>query len=192
MRHAFFLHGRAAPVWYAQEPRRVSRALLKGFVMAFEQIRIGGDRNFAYLVGDEQAGEAAAVDVGCNPQTIADRLDELGLTLKYIIGTHSHYDHIDGHEELKNLVGGAIVMHESVSGVDKGVADGDTLEVGSVKMQVIHCPGHSADSIALLVDGKTLISGDELFIGKIGGTRTPGAGPHAVRQPAWEVADSGR
>lgn len=141
--------------------------------MVFEQIRIGGDRNFAYLVGDEQAGQAASVDVGCNPQTIVERLDELGLTLKYIIGTHSHCDHIDGHEELKNLVGGEIVMHESVSGVDKAVADGETLEVGRVKMQVIHCPGHSPDSIALLVDGKTLISGDELFVGKIGGTRTP-------------------
>lgn len=138
--------------------------------MVFEQIRIGGDRNFAYLIGDASAGQAAAVDVGYNPQTIIDRLSELKLQLAYIISTHSDYDHTGQNRQLRKATGAKLAMHRSVSGVDVQLDDDDELAVGAVTMRIIACPGHSRDSIALLVDGSKLISGDELFVGKIGGT----------------------
>ncbi len=140
--------------------------------MIFEQISIGDDRNFAYLVGDEQAGEAAAVDVGYNPGKMAERIKALGLELKYIIGTHDHDDHIGGHAELKRQCGGQTVMHTSVSGADVRLDDGDALHVGGIPIRVIFCPGHTPDHIALLVNGEKLIAGDALFVGKIGGTST--------------------
>jgi glyoxylase-like metal-dependent hydrolase (beta-lactamase superfamily II) len=140
--------------------------------MVFEQIPIGGDRNFAYIVGDEEAKEAAAIDVGYNPQMIFERLKAQDMILRYMIGTHPHYDHVDGFEELQAMTGAPLVMHEDVPHVSMPLDDGQELKVGQVAMRVIHCPGHSAESIALLVDGRKLISGDELFVGKVGGTST--------------------
>lgn len=142
--------------------------------MIFEQISIGGDRNFAYLVGDESSKQAAVIDPGYNAPLIQQRLDAHGLDLVCLIATHSHYDHVDAMAELRELAGGGqVVAHRSAElpvAVDRPVEDGDTIELGAIALRVIHCPGHSADSIALLIDGQKLISGDELFVGKIGGT----------------------
>lgn len=138
--------------------------------MIFEQIDIGGDRNFAYLIGDEAAGAAAAVDVGTNPQRIADRLDALDLKLELLIGTHSDYDHIDAMPQLAEQTGARIALHESYARAEVALSDGQTIHVGAVPIEIIHCPGHCADSIVLLIDAAKLITGDELFVGKIGGT----------------------
>ncbi len=138
--------------------------------MIFEQIPIGGDRNFAYLVGDEQAGEAAAVDVGYNPQRITERLHDLGVKLKCVIATHSHYDHTGSIPALTEQSGAPFAAYKSVPDAEWALDHGDTIEVGAVTIKPIHCPGHSPDSIALLVNDEKLISGDELFVGKIGGT----------------------
>ncbi len=141
--------------------------------MLFEQLSIGGDRNFAYLIGDPESREAAVVDVGYNPQMVVDRLSDLELTLKYLIGTHDHYDHIDELPAVQQACGGKIVMHESVERCDIGLAHGDSLMVGPIEIRCIFCPGHTPDHICLLVGGTKLIAGDALFVGKIGGTSTP-------------------
>ena len=64
--------------------------------MIFEQIEIGGDRNFAYLVGDPVTRRAAIVDPGVNPARALERVEALGLELVYVINTHGHSDHIAG------------------------------------------------------------------------------------------------
>jgi len=140
--------------------------------MIFEQIPIGGDRNFAYLVGDEQAGEVMAVDVGSMPQMIVERLDKLGVELLYIVTTHGHHDHTGGVKHLKKATEAPFAAHPDVSGVDVPLDDGAALVIGEVMVDVLHCPGHSPDSIALLVNGEKLLTGDELFVGKVGGTRS--------------------
>jgi glyoxylase-like metal-dependent hydrolase (beta-lactamase superfamily II) len=143
--------------------------------MIFEQIPVGGDRNFSYLIGDEAGGEAAVVDCGYNAQLVADTAAEHDLQVKWIIATHSDYDHIDAIPKLKEMTGAQVAAHHLAADkleLDKPLDDGDTLSVGSIELRMIHCPGHCRDSIAILVDGQKLCSGDELFVGKIGGTST--------------------
>ena len=140
--------------------------------MIFEQIQIGGDRTFASLVGDETTRHALAVDVGYNPQHVVDRLTELDLDLKYIVATHGHADHIGCIPDLRQLTGATFAAHPDIPGIDIPLNDADTLPLGDTTINVLHCPGHSPDSIVLLVNSQKLISGDELFVGKIGGTTT--------------------
>lgn len=143
----------------------------------FEQIAIGGDRNFAYLVGDQAAGVGAVVDPGYNGALIQQRLDQLGLRLGFILATHSHPDHIGAVAELRKATGAPLVAHPDLR-LEGGppqipMADGQIVHVGAIPVAAIHCPGHCRDSVAFLVDGTKLISGDELFVGKVGGTPTP-------------------
>lgn len=140
--------------------------------MLFKQIHIGGDKNLAYLVGDEQSGQVAAVDPSGNPHRLLEEAEALGASIITIVVTHSHFDHIAGVDEFKRATGAPFAAYKSVPGVDVALDDGDRLEVGAVKIEVTFCPGHCHDSILLLGDAGKLIVGDELFIGGVGITRS--------------------
>jgi len=136
--------------------------------MTFHQIRAGGDRNFAYLVGDR--GEAALFDPPPDPSLYQDLLAKEGLEVIYIVATHGHGDHTWGLEAARKATGGKVVAHSASSlGPDVAVTDGETLPLGGLEMKFIHTPGHTMDSMCILVGGK-LITGDTLFVGKVGGT----------------------
>ncbi len=140
--------------------------------MIFQQIRAGGDRNFGYLVGDEETKEAAVIDPSSAPGEFPRAAEKHNLKIVYIIGTHGHGDHTSGIAALKKMTGAKVVMHSSAPGsADIRVEDGDTLKLGNLEMEVIHTPGHTPDSMCILVNGK-LMTGDTLFVGKIGGTYT--------------------
>ena len=100
--------------------------------MIFEQFKLaGGDRNFGYLIGDEASREAALVDPAFVPERLVARAKELGLTVKYIITTHSHWDHFGGNETAKKLTGAQVMatdLRASVSLVLAGLAaEGETI-----------------------------------------------------------------
>jgi len=138
--------------------------------MLFEQIRTGGDRNFAYLIGDEDSREAALVDPANDPGACVAAAEQRGLKVKYVINTHGHYDHIDGNEAVRRRTGAKVAAHESARhGHDIGVKDGEVLRLGKLKVRVLHTPGHTGDAICVLAEGK-LMTGDTLFVGKVGGT----------------------
>jgi glyoxylase-like metal-dependent hydrolase (beta-lactamase superfamily II) len=140
--------------------------------MIFQQIRAGGDRNFGYLIGDEDSKEAAVVDPSSSPKVFPPAAEEHGLKIVYIIGTHGHGDHTGGIPALKRKTGAKVVMHtSSPDNADVRVADGDTLNLGKLELKIIHTPGHTPDSICILA-GDKLVTGDTLFVGKIGGTHT--------------------
>jgi len=141
--------------------------------MLFTQIKRTGD-NFSYLIADEPTGEAAIVDPSGNGDAIEPLIRENHLKLKYLLVTHHHDDHLGDSYRLRSLLGGLIVAHDS-SGVEKDVAvvDGDVLRIGSIRLKIIHTPGHTPDSICVLADGK-LMTGDTLFIGECGRTDLPG------------------
>lgn len=142
--------------------------------MFFAQISQYGD-NFSYIIADEATKEAAVVDPSFNADKIKKALKNAGLRLKYIINTHSHSDHTAGNSDLKLALGGQIVAHKvSSTEPDLAVDDGDTLNVGSIDIKVLHTPGHTEDGICLLVGGEKILTGDTLFVGECGRTDLPG------------------
>jgi len=138
--------------------------------MIFEQITTGGDRNFSYLIADEGIMAGLVVDPSFEGEGLLVRIRSRGLSIKYIVNTHAHADHIAGNALIKRETGAKIVMHSLARAKhDITVEDGALLEVGDLRVRVIHTPGHTPDSICLLIAGK-LLTGDTLFVGKVGGT----------------------
>ena len=138
--------------------------------MIFEQIKVGGDRNFSYLIGDEEGGLAAVADPSFAPQRVLQTAQSHHLRVIYIINTHSHADHINGNHYLKTKTGAKVLGYEGANlDLDLGARDGQAIELGTVKLNIIHTPGHTEDSICILVEDR-LLTGDTLFVGKVGGT----------------------
>ena len=146
--------------------------------MIFQQIAVGGDRNFAYLIADEPSKQALLVDPAYSQNKLLSILAEQGLDLLYVVNTHSHYDHSQLSQKIAQAAGARVVAHSSAAlPGDLAAADGHELTLGSLKIKILHTPGHTADGICLLAE-KKLITGDTLFVGKVGGTDY-GLGAHA-------------
>jgi hydroxyacylglutathione hydrolase len=142
--------------------------------MFFKQIQQHSD-NFSYIIADEHTKEAAVVDSSFNASEIIQVLKAEKFNLKYILNTHSHSDHTAGNIELSSIFGAKIVAHKlSKAYYDIAVDDKDILTVGRVPIKVIYTPGHTVDSICLLVENKKLLTGDTLFVGECGRTDLPG------------------
>ncbi|HEX2239762.1 MAG TPA: MBL fold metallo-hydrolase, partial [Actinomycetota bacterium] len=137
-----------------------------------------------------------------------------GLTVKAIVATHAHFDHVIAAERLRDLTGAPFHMHAAdrplldwfqESGrfflgadlppppeVDTDAKEGDKLAAGEVSLEVLHTPGHSPGSISL-VSGTTVFAGDTLFAGSVGRTDLPGGSSTAlvesVRQKLFPLGD---
>jgi len=142
--------------------------------LVFEQIRAGGDRNFGYLLGDRHAKQAVLIDPSYSPETFVQRARDQGLTVTHVVNTHGHPDHTNGNERALALTGARLAAHPDLR-PDVILDDGAELAVGSWHLRVMHVPGHCADHIALYEpEHQLLVTGDLLFVGKVGGTRTAG------------------
>ncbi|MGB9684837.1 MAG: MBL fold metallo-hydrolase [Candidatus Bathyarchaeales archaeon] len=144
--------------------------------MFFKQIKHHGD-NFSYVIADETTKNAAVVDPSFNAEIITKLLKEQGFKLKFIINTHEHGDHTAGNQDLQKVFNAKIAAHKrSKNNKHISLEDGDTLRLGKTVIKVVHTPGHTPDSICLLINGK-LLTGDTLFIGECGRTDLPGGNP---------------
>jgi len=147
-----------------------------------QQIHLGGDRNFCYLLGDRESGAAAAVDPGFEPAALHRLANEAGLTIEHILITHGHADHIGGVADLAALTG-ALVYAGSADNVPGAalVTDNECIALGGLKVQALATPGHSPGHFCYLFEGR-LVTGDILFCGKVGGTGSYFPGSSARQQ----------
>ncbi len=148
------------------------------------------------IIGCKETGVAAVVDPGCSKkevQAIVDKAKEHGLTIKYLLHTHAHFDHILGSRALKEATGAEICLNKSDQWlydnleqqcklfgyntdtplpVDHYLDDEEQVNIGNSKVEVIFTPGHTPGSICFALSDKesVLFSGDTLFQGSIGRT----------------------
>ena len=153
--------------------------------MIFKQIPVGQMQNFSYFIGDEATKEAAIVDPGWDIDKLLSLAKKHDLNVKYILITHSHYDHIQQVKDLFDATDATVYVHKEDSeeiknhGVKKikTIDEGDIINLGKIK--VLHTPGHTPGSVCYLM-GNKLITGDTLFVGNIGRTDLPGGNPRIM------------
>lgn len=137
--------------------------------MKIKSYKGGYDSNFFYILSSKK--DAAVIDC-FDAKLLIDYLEENDLKLKYIISTHNHFDHTKDNADLKKKTTAKLVMHSS-NKCDVKVDEGDILNLGDSKLHILHTPGHTMDSICILVDNKYLFTGDVLFVKTIGGIFCP-------------------
>jgi hydroxyacylglutathione hydrolase len=142
------------------------------------QFKVGNMANFTYIIADIQTHLAVIVDPSWDLQEIFHLLTEKKLKAKHIINTHSHFDHVFGNDEVAKVTGASIIQH-SISKLHKDIAvvENDVISFGSVNVRVLHTPGHSEDSICLIIDKEEVFTGDTLFVGGVGRIDLPGGNP---------------
>lgn len=148
--------------------------------MQFHTIADGGCRS--YVVGCDATGAAAVIDpaLGQIERTIG-LLAREGLTLRYVIETHTHADHFTAARMLRQRLGAPIVMHREAGArdVDLHLDDGHQLALGQLRMTAMHTPGHTRDSMCIAVDDR-VFTGDTLLIGGTGRTDLPTGDPEQL------------
>jgi glyoxylase-like metal-dependent hydrolase (beta-lactamase superfamily II) len=142
--------------------------------LIFEQIRAGGDRNFGYLLADREARQGVLIDPSYSPDSFVQRALEQGIAVTHIVNTHGHPDHTNGNERAVELTKAPLAAHPSLpTPPDVALSDESELVVGTLRLRVLYVPGHSADHVVLYEPSfKLLVTGDLLFVGKVGGTRS--------------------
>ena len=152
--------------------------------MIFDTIPVGQIDTNCYLIGDETAGVCAVVDPGGSPERVLSMIEKSGLEPRMILLTHGHWDHVGAIPDLlAKWPDLPVYAHEKelcpadepnphyffphAGKNQRTYGEGDTLEMGSLTLRVLHTPGHSGGSVVLLVED-VMLSGDTLFAGTCG------------------------
>ena len=151
--------------------------------MYFEQIKTEGLGCYSYIIGCPTAGVMAVVDPRRQTDIYHKISEEYEMRITHIFDTHVHADHISGAQQLHDETGTDIYIHESapITYTAKRVKDGDEFTLGEAVIHVMHTPGHTHNSISLLVTDRArsdkpqmILTGDLLFVGDIGRPDLPG------------------
>ncbi len=170
--------------------------------MIYKRITSGDIASNTYILGCEKTREAVMIDPGYTDREADVFLDEEGLTLRYIIDTHGHADHIHNNAYFARKYGVPILIGEEdatyLSSADKNLSsylgyelespaaqqtlkDGDVIEVGTLRLDVLHTPGHTPGSISLRV-GDAIFVGDLVFYGSVGRTDLYGGNQETLNE----------
>jgi glyoxylase-like metal-dependent hydrolase (beta-lactamase superfamily II) len=163
-------------------------------ILIVKTLAVGPIMANCFIAGCEETLQAAVIDPGDEVDKILYSLAELKLTVKVIINTHGHFDHIGANKLLQDATGAPIMIHpldapmlnqisssaaawglsaENSRPSDRDLQDGDEITFGNITLTVLHTPGHTPGSISLYSDGHVFV-GDALFSGSIGRTDFPG------------------
>jgi glyoxylase-like metal-dependent hydrolase (beta-lactamase superfamily II) len=170
---------------------------------------VGPASTNVHIVADERTGEAIAIDTAIPSLAwIADELAARAWTLKLIVSTHGHWDHIGDNAAVASATGAEIAVHlldreslvaptplwapfeipPSVPAVD--LAEGGEIRFGSIRLRVLHTPGHTPGSVCLQsTDDGLLFSGDTLFAGGWGRIDLPGGSAEAIVESLGRLAE---
>ena len=151
--------------------------------------------NFSYVIWDTDLGEAALIDPAWQPETIEEFLQREKLTLKLLLLTHAHPDHVNA---VRHFMGKDKKLALTVHKDDIFLLDDDIkplnllsgeeeVALGHVKIRVMHTPGHTPGSVSYLAGG-CIFTGDTLFIGECGRADLPGSDPKALRMSLLKLA----
>jgi glyoxylase-like metal-dependent hydrolase (beta-lactamase superfamily II) len=148
-------------------------------MVKIEQFLVGEMDNFTYLIIDEYNKKSMMIDPSWNLETIFDYLSTNNIINKFIINTHSHFDHVIGNDEVVKVTGSKIIQHKSSPlKKDIEVNDGQSIKFEDIMLKIIHTPGHSPDSICIIINDKNILTGDTLFVGSCGRVDLPGSNPN--------------
>jgi len=145
--------------------------------MIVDQLRLGPLLNFTYLIADRDGGEAMVVDPSYGVDPLLEAIDLRSVKVRYVLNTHSHQDHTAGNDEVVQRTGAKIVAHRKVPfRTDRAVDEGDVIEAGGLRVEVLYTPGHTQDSVLYIFSGH-VATGDTLFVGECGRTDLEGGDP---------------
>ena len=129
-----------------------------------------------YLVADAEGGSALVIDAGGPCAPLLEAAERLGVNVQKLLLTHHHHDHV---AEAELWQGVEVLAHPTeaalLGGVDRTIEPGDTVEVGDLRVETLHTPGHTAGMLNFVVNGTDVFTGDTLFKGSVGGVRAPGS-----------------
>ncbi len=148
--------------------------------MVFEQVATGGCQS--YLIGCSETCTAAVIDPEARQIARYQALaTQYGARIRYVIDTHTHADHFSGSKQLSQLLGVPVVAHQLSPSpyVTMRVDEGDVIKVGNIRLQVLHTPGHTRDSMCLVMNDR-VFTGDALLIGATGRTDLPTGDPEQL------------
>ena len=159
-------------------------------IMKIAQIPVGSMLNFSYIVYDEKNSIGAIIDPSWDLEKLLVFLEKNNITAKYIINTHTHFDHILGNDHISEVTKAEIIQHErSTQKKERSVVDHENISIGELNLEVMYTPGHSEDSICLIVNKKSIITGDTLFVGNCGRVDLPGSNPEKMYDSLSKVAN---
>ena len=162
--------------------------------MIIKTLPVGPIMANCFIVGCEETLEAVIIDPGDEAEKILASVAEQDLSVRFIINTHGHFDHVSANKGVNAATKAPILIHpldapmlEQISASaanwglsaenspppDRTIDDGDTITFGNITFKVIHTPGHTRGGISLFADGHVFV-GDTLFAGSIGRTDFPG------------------
>src|SRR4030042_630237 len=160
--------------------------------MILKSLMVGPYGTNCYIVGTESTKRGLIIDPGAEPKNILNEVAKLGLSIVWIVITHSHFDHIGALKAVKDATGAKIALHEAegegagqnIAQVlgnmsnkpampDKLLKDGDVIDIDDLHFTVLYTPGHSQGGISLVGHG-VVFSGDTLFNLSVGRTDFPG------------------
>jgi hydroxyacylglutathione hydrolase len=162
--------------------------------LILKQFEVGTFSVFAYLLAGEPGKDGFVIDPAADIDKIIAYADQQKITIKYIVNTHAHVDHVMGNGEMKRKTGAKIIIHEEDAPLlthiprsmlamfggrpsppaDQIVREGDLIRAGDLTLKVLHTPGHTPGGMCLH-SNNVVFTGDTLFVGSVGRTDLPGS-----------------
>jgi hydroxyacylglutathione hydrolase len=176
--------------------------------MILSIVHVGITQTNCYVVGCEETREGVVIDPGGHPRRVLKAVEENGLTIRYVLNTHCHFDHMGANAEIVAATGAPLALHPAELPIlqaqggaalfglpgnespmpDVELEDRQELEVGALRFQVLYTPGHSPGGVTFyLAQESAAFDGDVLFAGGVGRTDLPGGDWDTLERSIREV-----